>query len=85
MAILALSFTGAEALLLQEGYVKEACVETETASGGRRFRYPYCLYDGGRRLDCISYVEDCRLAVDPEYADGRTTWEPEQTEWLRTP
>lgn len=69
----ALSFTGAEALLLREGYVKEACVETETASGGRRFRYPYCLYDGGRRLDGISYVED---AVWRPIPNTRTAAQP---------
>lgn len=82
----ALSFSGAEALLMQEGYVEEACVEKEDEDGlcGRKFFYPYCLYDSeGRKLDCIYYIEHCNLAVDQSYTDGRMTWEDVKTEWAR--
>lgn len=79
----ALSFGGADAMLRQEGYVKEACMETDSGACGRVFRYPYVLYSGGRRVDRICYVEYCRQVADVEYTDGRMTWEPVKEGWER--
>lgn len=80
----ALSFSGAEAMLLQEGYVKEKRIEKEDERYERKFLYPYSLYDcKGEKLDCIYYIEYCRSVIDCEYADGRMTWEDEKTEWAR--
>ena len=80
----ALSFLGAEKLLLQEGYVKEECIEKEDKIFERKFLYPYSLYDcEGKKLDCIYYIEYCNQVIDDEHADGRMTWEDVRTEWRR--
>lgn len=79
-----LSFHGAERLLLQEGYVKEMCIEKEDTEYERKFLYPYSLYDSkGKKLDCIYYIEYCNQVIDDEYADGRMTWEDVKIEWRR--
>lgn len=92
MAILALSFLqslsfcGAEALLIQEGYVEEDVIEQDDELYERKFLYPYSLYDrNGKRIDCIYYIEYCRQVMDEEYGDGRMTWEDIKTEWRRDP
>ena len=80
----ALSFCGAEAMLVEEGYVKEACMEKDSGICKRVFLYPYSLYSReGRKLDCIYYIEYCNQVIDVAYMDGRMTWEDVKTEWAR--
>lgn len=79
-----LSYTGARNLLLQEGYVEEAEFEEPDVSCGRKFRYPYVLYDSRKRkIDCIYYTEYCVPVMDVSYTDGRMTWEAVREEWTR--
>ncbi len=79
-----LSFRSGEKLLLEEGYAAEKCAEKEDSSCDRLFLYPYYLKDSqGRSIDCICFAEYCNQVIDDEYADGRITWEPVKTEWLR--
>ena len=80
----ALSFKGAEDLLLQEGYVAEKVIEKEDSGCDRIFLYPYVLSNREEeKIDCIFYVEYCKQVVDDEYDDGRMSWDPVKTEWAR--
>lgn len=82
--IKALSYKGAENLLLQEGYVEEKVIEKQDSACDRKFLYPHVLYNREKeKIDCIFYAEYCNQMVDDEYVDGRMTWEPIKTEWTR--
>lgn len=81
-----LSFQAGKQLLIEEGYLAEKELETDNAICDRVFLSPYCLYDReGNKLDRIDYAEFCNCVVDTEYTDGRMTWEPVKTAWLRVP
>ena len=80
----ALSFNGAEDLLLQEGYVVETVIEKQDFTCDRKFLYPHVLYNSKKeKIDCVFYAEYCNQVVDDEYIDGRMTWESVKTEWTR--
>lgn len=79
-----LFFSGAEALLFQEGYTEEKRIETDDKFFDAKFIYPYSLFDNnGKKLDCIYYIEYCNQVIDDEYVDGRMTWEDIKTKWQR--
>lgn len=79
-----LSFSMGVNLLLEEGYVAEECIEKEDNSCDKLFLYPYSLKNNqGIENDIIYWAEYCNQVVDDEYVDGRMTWEPIKTKWIK--
>ncbi|AWB43696.1 hypothetical protein DCC85_05330 [Paenibacillus sp. CAA11] len=70
-----LSFAGAEAFLLEEGYGQEVAIERRAVEDGRLFLYPYTLYDEqGSLIDRIFHAEYCRRDEDGEWEAYSCSW-----------
>ncbi len=79
-----LSFSGAEELLKQEGYIPGECIEKPAGDCERVFLYPYSLHDAdGRLIDRVYHAEYCVEVEDSEYTDGKKTWDVLRAEWMR--
>lgn len=69
-----LSFSGAERMLFEEGYVEEDCIEKESKNCDKLFLYPYALYINNVLVDRIFHAEYCNLDDEGEFDDFKSFW-----------
>ncbi|MHC6202166.1 hypothetical protein ACYULU_03120 [Breznakiellaceae bacterium SP9] len=70
-----LSFVGACALLLEEGYVEQEREQTESKEYDAVFIYPYLLLDNnGNVIDKVGHIECCMSDGEGDFDDVYVYW-----------